>query len=57
MGKVLQTIRLFAADERGATALEYGLILALLSLVVTTATTQVGTNLTNMFQKIADIFS
>jgi pilus assembly protein Flp/PilA len=59
MGKsgTLRMIARFWADERGATALEYGLMLAIFSLVVTTALAQVGTNLTSMFQKIVDIFS
>ncbi|MDR3497699.1 MAG: Flp family type IVb pilin [Parvibaculum sp.] len=56
-GGVLQMIKRFIADERGATALEYGLMLAIFSLVVTTALASVGTNLTAMFQKIVVIFS
>nr|RAV97726.1 Flp family type IVb pilin [Aerococcus urinae] len=54
---MLQMIKRFIADERGATALEYGLMLAIFSLVVTTALASVGTNLTAMFQKIVVIFS
>lgn len=56
-GGVLQMIKRFIADERGATALEYGLMLAIFSLVVTTALASVGTNLAAMFQKIVVIFS
>lgn len=41
-------------DKRGVTALEYGLIAALIAVVIITTVTTVGTNLTAVFQKIAD---
>ncbi len=47
----------FAADDRGATALEYGLIVAVLSLVVAVATSSVGVSLTALFQRICDMFA
>lgn len=47
----------FSKDTRGATALEYGLIAALLSLVVAAATTTIGTSLVAMFQRIVDLFA
>lgn len=47
----------FAADTRGATAIEYGLILALISMVVAASTTTLGTSLVGLFQKIIDIFA
>ncbi|MGV8998053.1 MAG: Flp family type IVb pilin [Parvibaculaceae bacterium] len=47
----------FIADERGATALEYGLIAAVLSLVVATAVATLGTSLTALFQHISDLFA
>jgi pilus assembly protein Flp/PilA len=43
----------FLQDESGATAIEYGLIAALISVVIITAVTLVGTNLTATFQAIA----
>ena len=43
----------FLRDESGATAIEYGLIAALISVVIITAVTLVGTNLTATFQAIA----
>ncbi len=42
----------FAHDESGATAIEYGLIAALIGLAVVTAATTVGTNLSSVFDKI-----
>lgn len=40
--------------EEGATAIEYGLIAALVSVVIITVLTVVGTNLTTVFSKIGD---
>ncbi len=44
-------------DESGATAIEYGLIAALISVVIITAVTLVGTNLSNTFDTIASKLS
>ena len=44
----------FAKDESGATAIEYGLIVALIAVMVITAITTIGTNLSAAFQTIAD---
>lgn len=43
----------FVRDESGATAIEYGLIAALISVVIITAVTAVGTNLQGTFNTIA----
>ena len=43
----------FVRDESGATAIEYGLIAALIAVVVITALTSIGTNLSAKFQSIA----
>lgn len=42
----------FVRDESGATAIEYGLIAALIAVVIITAVTTVGTNLTTTFGKV-----
>lgn len=47
-----QGLAQFKRNTSGATAMEYGLILALLSIVVTTAAATIGTHLTDMFQRI-----
>lgn len=39
--------------EDGATAIEYGLIAALISVVIIAAVTLVGTNLSSTFGKVA----
>ena len=41
------------ADERGATAIEYGLIAALISLAAVSVLTTVGHNLSTTFNTIA----
>jgi len=43
----------FLEDESGATALEYGLILALISVVVVTAATALFSNVALKFTKIS----
>jgi pilus assembly protein Flp/PilA len=40
-------------DEDGATAIEYGLIAALISVVIITAVTAVGTKLSAVFNSIS----
>ncbi len=42
----------FLKDESGATAIEYGLIAALIAVVIVTALTTVGTNLSAKFNSI-----
>ena len=43
----------FVRDESGATAIEYGLIAALISVVIITALTTVGANLNAKFTSVA----
>ena len=42
------------ADREGATAIEYGLLAALIAVVIITAVSAVGTNLTNVFNQVAN---
>lgn len=44
----------FAKDESGATAIEYGLIAALIAVVIIGAVTALGTNASSTFQTVAD---
>ena len=44
----------FAHDDSGATAIEYGLIAGLIAVVIITAITTLGVNLTNTFTKIGN---
>lgn len=41
-----------AGDEQGATAIEYGLIAALIAVAAITALTSIGTNLTSTFTRV-----
>ena len=50
---MLDQLRTFASDESGATAIEYGLIAALIAVVIIAAVTSVGTNLRTTFNHIA----
>jgi pilus assembly protein Flp/PilA len=45
-------VQRFLKDESGATAIEYGLIAALISVVIVTAVGAIGTNLKGKFEKI-----
>ncbi|MDE2361457.1 MAG: Flp family type IVb pilin [Hyphomicrobiales bacterium] len=44
----------FLKDEAGATSIEYSLIAALIGVVIITAVTKLGTNLSQKFQNIAN---
>ena len=44
----------FANDESGATAIEYGLLAALIAVVLITAVTSLGTNMSKQFSTIAE---
>jgi pilus assembly protein Flp/PilA len=53
MTRIVRLLR----DESGATAIEYGLIAALISVVIIGAVTLVGTNLSSVFNSIATALS
>jgi pilus assembly protein Flp/PilA len=43
----------FATDQSGVTAIEYGLIASLIAVVIISAVTLIGTNLTTKFGDVA----
>jgi pilus assembly protein Flp/PilA len=45
--------RRFINDQAGVTAIEYGLIVALVAVVIIVAVTKVGTSLSATFQSVA----
>jgi pilus assembly protein Flp/PilA len=55
--KLVQFFKNFAREEDGVTAIEYGLIAALIAVVIIGSVTLVGTDLNAVFQKIADALS
>lgn len=52
----MRTIRHFAADQRGATAIEYGLLAALISLACLIAFQSLGLTLEGVFTTINNAF-
>jgi pilus assembly protein Flp/PilA len=48
------SIERFLKDESGATAIEYGLIAGLISVVIAASVTTIGTDLGKIFKAIAD---
>ena len=48
-----EKIKRFFKDEEGVTAIEYGLIAALIALVIIGAVALVGTNLSKVFASVA----
>lgn len=46
-------IRSFLSDDEGASAIEYGLILGLIAIVLIIALGQIGTGLNSLFQSAA----
>jgi pilus assembly protein Flp/PilA len=48
----VKRIARFLKDESGATAIEYGLIAAGISVAIVTVVTTLGTNLTTTFTKV-----
>lgn len=53
MDKALQLAKNFARDEEGVTAIEYGLIAALIAVVIIIGVTAVGLNLNVLFTYVA----
>jgi pilus assembly protein Flp/PilA len=49
----MTTIKNFLRNESGATAIEYGLIAALIAVVIIGAVTSVGTSLNSTFGKVS----
>jgi len=49
---MLNTFNHWWQDESGATAIEYGLIAALIAVAIVTAVTSVGTNLKSLFSNV-----
>ncbi|MBY4721640.1 MULTISPECIES: Flp family type IVb pilin [Burkholderia] len=53
MKRVIEKIAWFDRDQDGVTAIEYGLIAALIALGLVVALTAVGTDLSTVFSTIA----
>ena len=53
MNKLILATRQFLQDEDGVTAIEYGLIAALIAVAIIASVGLVGTNLDKVFDQIA----
>jgi pilus assembly protein Flp/PilA len=53
MMRFIEATRRFAQDEEGVTAIEYGLIAALIAVGIIVGATAVGTKLNTLFNNIA----
>ena len=51
--QIVNFIKQFARDEEGVTAIEYGLIAALIAVGIIAAATLVGTNLAAVFTAVS----
>ena len=54
---MLKCLKLFCGDESGATAIEYGLIAALVSVAAISALTTMGNSLNTMFGTVSNAMS
>ena len=50
----MERFRKFFRDEEGATAVEYGLMVALIAIVIIAAVSLLGSNLSDTFSTVAD---
>ncbi|NIS71318.1 MAG: Flp family type IVb pilin [Proteobacteria bacterium] len=50
----MESLRRFLKGEEGVTAMEYGLIAALIAIVIILAVTNAGTAIRDVFQRVAD---
>ena len=57
MNALLMSIKRFVKDEEGVTAIEYGLIAALIAVVIVAAVVTIGTQLNIVFTSIATCLS
>jgi pilus assembly protein Flp/PilA len=55
--QIIKSIQAFARDEEGVTAIEYGLIAALVAVAIIVGATALGTSLGTLFQDISDKIS
>lgn len=53
MNNVISAFKAFAADEDGVTAIEYGLIAALIGVAVAVTAKQLGTDLSAVFGNVS----
>jgi pilus assembly protein Flp/PilA len=55
--KVFELTQNFCSDEEGVTAIEYGLIAALVAVVIIAGATLLGTNLNALFSALGGVIA
>jgi pilus assembly protein Flp/PilA len=55
--KTFQWVQKFFSDEEGVTAIEYGLLAALIAVLIIAGATALGTNLGALFTALAGVIS
>lgn len=56
VGTIVATLRALKADDKAVTAIEYGLIAALIAVVIIGAVTALGAGVGNTFNSVASEF-
>jgi pilus assembly protein Flp/PilA len=54
MKDLFTKVKTFILDEEGASAVEYGLLVALIAAIIITTVTILGTKINQAFQKVVD---
>lgn len=57
MKKLYAGVQRFIRDEEGVTAIEYALIASLIAVVIILAVSEVGKDVNNTFNKVANVLS
>ncbi|CAB3792333.1 hypothetical protein LMG28688_03486 [Paraburkholderia caffeinitolerans] len=57
MQKLIATAKGFINDENGATAVEYGMMIALIAAIIVTLVSQLGTQVKEAFQAMVTAFT
>jgi pilus assembly protein Flp/PilA len=52
MSKIVSAVKAFVADENGVTAIEYGLIAALVGVAIVVAVGKLGTEISTTFNSV-----
>ena len=54
MSKIVSAVKAFVADENGVTAIEYGLIAALVGVAIVVAVKALGVQISGTFDTVVD---
>jgi pilus assembly protein Flp/PilA len=54
MSKIVSAVKAFVADENGVTAIEYGLIAALVGVAIVAAVKLLGTEISTTFNTVVE---